>query len=64
MVESTGSDTYVYLSPAGGLTEPIVARLSGNVGLKQGDRMTVWFDLNRAHFFDRASSRRLTAGVS
>ncbi|MBL4811071.1 MAG: TOBE domain-containing protein, partial [Rhodobacteraceae bacterium] len=55
VLEYLGADTYVILNC--GLEERITARLSGDSGLKPGEKVGLTFPEDRLHFFDQEGQR-------
>jgi multiple sugar transport system ATP-binding protein len=56
IVEPMGSDTLVWVNFAG---QSVRVRTEGQSGLKSGERITIGFDADRLHFFDKTSELRL-----
>ncbi len=56
LVEATGSETLVHVRTD---QQSLVARLSPDVDVREGESVTIGFDFSRIHLFDTASSRSL-----
>ncbi|MGA8941514.1 MAG: TOBE domain-containing protein, partial [Thermoactinomyces sp.] len=54
--ELLGAETLVYSQIAG---QPFIARLDSQSGIKQGQVLRLAIDMNKAHFFDYQTKKRI-----
>lgn len=56
VAELTGAETMIYSSIGG---QDFVARVDSRTDIKPGDQLDLAFDMNKAHFFDADTERRI-----
>ena len=58
VTEKMGSETYLYLTTTG-KEGNIIARVNARTTTNAGEKITVAFDVNHLHFFDKETSRTI-----
>ncbi len=57
VVEQMGNEIYVHFSTG---TEQLIARLTPNLNIKSGDNHELWFDMEKAHVFDKETEQNIS----